>query len=56
MKVVQQGSMTIQRQEINEKRIEIVCKGCSCYNSDDKENYCYKQTGGCKNYKVNWRN
>ena len=41
---------------INEKRIEIVCKGCSCYNSDDKENYCYKQTGGCKNYKVNWRN
>lgn len=56
MKVVRQGPMTMQRQEVNEKRIEVICKDCLCYNPDDKENYCCKQTGGCKNYKVNWRN
>lgn len=56
MKVVRQGSMTIQKQEINEKRIEIVCKNCLCYNPDDKGHYCYKQFDGCKNHKTDWRN
>ncbi len=56
MKVVRQGSMTIQKQEINDKRIEIICKECSCYNPDDLSHYCLKeQRNGCKNFKVNWR-
>ena len=55
MKVERQGPMTIQRQAPNEKRIEVICKECLCYNSEDKEKYCCKQIGGCKNYKVNWR-
>lgn len=56
MKVERQGPMTVQRQAINEKRIEVVCKNCLCYNPDDKESYCRKQLFGCENYKVNWRN
>lgn len=56
MKTMRQGPMVVQRQEVNEKRIEVICKDCSCYNPNDKENYCYKQIGGCKNYTVNWRN
>ena len=56
MKVQQQGSMTIQRQVLNDKRIEAVCKDCPCYNSNDKEQHCLKEQGsGCKNFKVNWR-
>lgn len=56
MKVEHQGPMTISRQAPNEKRIEAVCKNCLCYNPEDKDKYCYKQIGKCKNYKVNWRN
>lgn len=56
MKVERQGPMTVHRQAPNEKRIEVVCKDCSCYNPDDKSKYCLKeQKVGCKNFKVNWR-
>ena len=56
MKVMQRGSTTIQTAVINEKRVEVVCTNCPCYNSEDKVNFCLFQLHqGCKNYKIDWK-
>lgn len=56
MKVIQQGPATIQTAVVNEKRVEVVCVDCPCYNPKSKVNFCFAQFHhGCKNYKIDWK-
>lgn len=52
-----QGSMVVQTQILNPKRIQATCaQGCPCYH-DGEDFHCWKQTGcGCNNHNYNWRN
>lgn len=47
------GNAILQRQILNPKRVEALCPGCSCYNSETKS--CNRENNYCANYKINYR-